>query len=254
VLVDNPQVGANLQDHVLVGLVEKRNTSTGTLDHYKHGFSFFSGLFDWFYNKQHSPLSSNVAELNGFFRSEEQYNMSGFDLQVVGGPCMFFDHGRQDLPFAGGFTLAVVLVQPESKGTVRLQSKDPLEPPRIDPNIFSHPQDYPRLKSGFQQLLQVRNSEWVTSMSAGNALLAQPDNLTSAEVDQYITDNAYLLYHGSCTCAMGTVLDNALRVKGVHRLRVVDASAMPVIPRVNTNAPTAMLAEHAADLIWNQYH
>lgn len=53
---------------------------------------------------------------------------------------------------------------------------------------------------------------------------------------------------------MGKVLDNALRVKGVQRLRVVDASAMPVIPRVNTNAPTAMLAEKAADLIWNQYH
>ena len=53
---------------------------------------------------------------------------------------------------------------------------------------------------------------------------------------------------------MGTVLDNALRVKHVHRLRVVDASAMPVIPRVNTNAPTTMLAEKAAHLIWKQYH
>lgn len=66
---------------------------------------------------------------------------------------------------------------------------------------------------------------------------------------KFIKENVQTLYHGTCTCAMGKVVDSSLRVYGVEGLRVVDASAMPTIPRVNTNAPTAMLAETAAGVM-----
>lgn len=77
--------------------------------------------------------------------------------------------------------------------------------------------------------------------------------MSDEEINEYIYKYSFLLYHGSCTCAMGKVVDQELKVYGIKSLRVVDASVMPVIPRVNTNAPTAMIAEKAADIIIKSY-
>jgi choline dehydrogenase len=82
---------------------------------------------------------------------------------------------------------------------------------------------------------------------------ADPSNVSEKELEQYIYDNLQTLYHPCCTVAMGSVLDDQFKVKGVEGLRVIDASAMPEIPRANTNVPTVMIAEIASTFIANDH-
>ena len=147
-----------------------------------------------------------------------------------------------------------VLVSPRSRGSIRLRSSDPDAKPRILTNSLAEPEDLAALVAGVKLA-----REWAQTAplaeAAGREFHPGPDVRSDADIEAWVRAHVELIYHPVGTCRMGAadddqaVLDPELRVRGVAGLRVADASVFPVIPGGNTNAPTMMVAERAADLI-----
>lgn len=196
------------------------------------------------------PGASNVAEAGGFARSRLATDDRP-DLQFHFVPAQLDDHGRNRLP-GHGYTLHVCVLRPESRGHVALRSARPDDPPRIVARYLTAPADLPRLIEG------VRLSREILAAAPfdpyrGTEIFPGPQARSDGEIAAMIRRKAETIYHPVGTCRMGTdaeaVVDAELRVHGVERLRVVDASVMPRLVGGNTNAPTIMIAEKAADLI-----
>jgi 4-pyridoxate dehydrogenase len=155
-------------------------------------------------------------------------------------------------PYADGFAIRPTLLHPDSRGEVYLRSADPLDPPKIIGNFLSTPGDLPRLREGFRRARDVARQkplEPFRGIETGPGSEARSD----ADVDAWIRSTAITAHHPAGTCQMGigpdSVLDPELRVRGIERLRVVDASAMPDMVSAHINACVLMMAEKAADLI-----
>ncbi len=238
-----PGVGQHLQDHLIVPL-SFRSQSKKTLDVAEK----WPAMVDYLVWGE-GPLSSNVAEAGGFVHTRD--GLEGPDVQYHFAPGFFMNHGF-DRPEGYGFSFGPTLLQPGSKGAVRLQSADPLAAPRIDHQYFTDPEDLETLVRGFRLAMDFANTEalgrYLRSYYLPNKRLSQAD-----EIRRHIREHVQTLYHPTGTCRMGdddlAVVDDQLRVHGLQGLRVVDASAMPQIVRGNTHAPTVALAEKAADLI-----
>ena len=144
------------------------------------------------------------------------------------------------------------LLQPESRGEVRLRSPDPLEPPAIDPHYLEARADADLLARGVKLARQIASA---TSLARVTSAEATPGKNVSGKsgLRAWVRTAAESIYHPVGTCSMGVgeaaVVDTELRVHGLTGLRVADASVMPRIVRGNTNAPTVMIGEKAADLI-----
>ncbi|BCJ56503.1 choline dehydrogenase [Actinoplanes sp. NBRC 14428] len=197
------------------------------------------------------PLTSNVAEAAYFAASSPGH--AAPDLEISFLPAAFVDHGI-DPPAEHALTLAVVLLQPRSRGRVRLRSSSPDDAPEIDPGYLLDPagEDLRRLIRGLAVARRILGTHALAPY-AGEPWHPDLDLDDEASVEHHVRHRADTVYHHVGTCRMGTdeeaVVDPELRVRGIDGLRVVDASAMPVIPRAHTNAATIMLAERAADLI-----
>jgi choline dehydrogenase-like flavoprotein len=143
------------------------------------------------------------------------------------------------------------LLQPDSRGRVQLADSKPNSAPLIDPQFLSEPRDLQRLRDGVSQAQRILAQPALAAYGREWAASAQAH--TDEQLEHWIRQNADTVYHPVGTCRMGqdpmAVVDAQLRVHGVPGLRVVDASVMPRIVSGNTNAPTIMLAEKAADLI-----
>jgi choline dehydrogenase len=144
------------------------------------------------------------------------------------------------------------LSRPESRGSVSLRSADPLAHPMIDPNYLSAENDIRVLRAGLKISREVVGQRAFDPFR-GAEIAPGPAVRTDAGIDAFIRQNSETLYHPVGTCKMGwddqAVVDERLRVHGVEGLRVVDASVMPRLVSGNTNAPTIMIAEKAADMI-----
>jgi choline dehydrogenase-like flavoprotein len=144
------------------------------------------------------------------------------------------------------------VLRPKSRGTVTLQTADPLAAPLIDPNFLSDPDDVVRMVKGFRIMRDVL-SQPSLARYGGRELNRSATARTDAEIEGFIRSQADSIYHPVGTCRMGgddaAVVDATLRVHGIDGLRVIDASVMPRIVGGNTNAPTVMIAEKAADMI-----
>jgi len=243
VIADLP-VGQNLQDHPAVPLLWDTRGTTDLSDYFTPARMAQWKLFG------RGPLTSNVAEGGGFFASRE--GLAGPDIQVHMAPGGFIDNGLRE-PTTRRYTAAATLVSVGSRGTIRLASADPLWRPKIDACYLDDPADLAALLAGCRVLLEIGDQPSIGRFRRGSALPAAGSASTDVELIGHIRAHAQTLYHPVGTCAMGTgdtaVVDPALRVLGIDGLRVVDASVMPTIPRGNTNAPTVMIAEKAADLI-----
>jgi choline dehydrogenase len=159
---------------------------------------------------------------------------------------MFVDEGLGD-PVAHGISFGACLLTPESRGSVTLRSNDPTAKPWIRHRFLAEENDVRVMLDALRLTM---------AMAAAPALARYcRDPFVAPAADDDATLRAHLarrsqtLYHPVGTCAMGSVVDSDLRVKGVEALRVVDASVMPTVPRGNTNAPTIAIAERASDLI-----
>jgi choline dehydrogenase len=191
-------------------------------------------------------LTSNVGEGVAFARSDQSLRTP--DLEFIFAPVPFIDHG-QTTPPGHGLTIGVVLLQPESRGSIEIISSDPAEPPLIDPGYLAETADLTRLVAGVRTALALFDTAALSPHVAGPM---QPRR-HETDLSAFVRARAETLYHPVGTCRMGTdqdsVVDPQLRVRGVTGLRVVDASVMPMIIRGHTNAPTVMIAEKAAELI-----
>jgi choline dehydrogenase len=241
-----PGVGRNLQDHLDFCTLQKcRQPVTydfGTLQEAAVALRY---LFT-----RSGPGASNVAEAGGFLRSRLASDDRP-DLQFHFVPAQLDDHGRNRLP-GHGYTVHVCVLRPESRGQIALRSARPDDPPRIVANYLTAAADLPRMIEG------VRLSREILAAAPfgpyrGDEIFPGPGARTDDEIAAVIRRKAETIYHPVGTCRMGSdadaVVDAGLRVRGVEGLRVVDASVMPRLIGGNTNAPTIMIAEKAADLI-----
>jgi choline dehydrogenase-like flavoprotein len=250
VAVDSPGVGANLSDHPVVTAMWQ---TPGTRALWEDATP--RHLARW--RLRHSgPLTSNVAEAGGFSRSRP--SLPAPDLQWCALPSPYVNQGLAD-PATRALSVLVTLLTARSRGRIRLRSGDPRHKPLIDPGYLTEGSDIDPLVEGLRMV-----REFVTAGPLAKIckteLAPGPDVRSDAELRDFIRHDLVTLYHPVGTCAMGgdsrlavsrltSVVDPELRVRGVERLRVVDASVMPAVPRGNTNAPTIAIAEKAADLI-----
>jgi choline dehydrogenase len=247
---DLPGVGENLQDHLISG-VTRRATTDDTLDLAESLPRLGRNLLNYAVRKK-GPFTSNVAEAGGFVRSSP--DLEAPDVQYHFGPGFFLEHGRRNPEGQTGYTVGGLVLTPKSRGTVRLDGPDPLSKPLVDPRYLSDSdgEDLRRTVWSFRLAQQLADADAFADVNGGPY---EPGRVLEddAEIVPFLRATSETLYHPVGTCAMGigpdAVVDGDLRVHGVAGLRVVDASVMPVITRGNTNAPTIMIAEKAADLI-----
>lgn len=246
---DLPGVGEHLHDHpdvvqVVNGpqLKDSFGISLTGLKNVWHGVSRWR-------NERRGMLTSNFAEAGGFIRSQPQEMAPDLQLHFVVGKLL--DHGRKTV-LGHGYSCHVCILQPRSRGRVRLAANEAQTLPLIDPAFFADPDDMQRMVRGVHRMREVLSQPALAGLG-GNELEHSAQARSDAEIEQFIRNYGDTIYHPVGSCRMGPgpldVVDAQLRVHGVQGLRVVDASIMPRIVSGNTNAPTIMIAEKAADLI-----
>ncbi|MFB6183881.1 MAG: GMC family oxidoreductase [Haloarculaceae archaeon] len=241
VIADSPGVGRNLHDHPFVWV----NYDATTADTYD-GADTLVNLAKYLL-LQRGPLTSNGTEAAAFWCSREDADVP--DVQLLFAPAQV--HGKSLADRDGhGFSIGVAVVHPRSRGRVRLTSGDPEDDPEIDPAYLDHDDDVEGMVQGVLKAQAVAEAEALAPYRDDRY---RPEGGDREAALDHVRSNAASYFHFAGSCRMGdddrAVVDDRLRVHGVDALRVVDASIMPTIPRVNTHAPTMMVAERAARLI-----
>jgi choline dehydrogenase len=236
-------VGQHLEDHLSVGVMRSCPQKV-TLSSAEKPLNILRYLLF-----KTGPFTSNVGEAVVFLKSDP--NLPAPDLELIFAPGPFVNHGL-DKPIGEGVTLGVVLLQPDSVGSVTLASKNPADQPKLDAAYLTGESDLARLKFG------IREAEKLLATDALKAFIGEcyspyPGADDDAALERHIRENSETLYHPVGTCRMGvdeaSVVDPSLRVRGIEGLRVADASIMPRINRGHTHAPAIMIGEKASDLI-----
>jgi choline dehydrogenase len=237
-------VGRNLQDHLDV-MTLTRCSQPVTYDHLNE---LAVGLR--YYLRREGIGTSNIAEAGGFIASPRSKGRRP-DIQMHFVPALLDDHGRNRLP-GDGYTLHACNLRPQSRGHLQLKSGNPTDAPAIYANYLSETEDV-------EMMLEcIRVSRDILDQPAFRPFRAHEIHPGNDVTDRegllgFIRAKAESIYHPVGTCRMGSdedaVVDPELRVRGIDGLRVVDASVMPTLIGGNTNAPTIMIAEKAADLL-----
>lgn len=243
VVCDLPGVGANLQDHPTVSVIYQCLQPISLLN-----AESLRSLLRYMLFKD-GPLTSNIAEAGGFVRSSSASQAP--DIQFHTGPSYFKSHGFEETK-EHTFSILPTLLRPRSTGSLSLRSSNPVDAPRIHANYFSDSRDLDIMVEGVKLSRQISGARALTKFR-GREIFPGKDVQTDDALRGFLRKATETLYHPVGTCKMGSdpmaVVDSELRVRGLARLRVVDASIMPTVPSGNTNAPTIMIAEKAADLI-----
>jgi choline dehydrogenase-like flavoprotein len=206
-------------------------------------------LAEWLLRRS-GPLSSSVAEVVAFTRTRG--GLPAADIQFHMGAAYYEDHGAETYD-GHCMVIAPALVSPKARGQVWLRSSDPIAKPRIITNTFSDPEDVESLIAGMRLAREIA-AQAPLKETIVSELKPGPATVERDELEADLRRRLMLIYHPVGTARMSdtaddAVVDSQLRVHGLQGLRVVDASIMPTIPGGNTNAPTIMIAERAADLI-----
>jgi choline dehydrogenase len=243
VALDLPGVGRNLADHLVVPSIFTVGSHPSLLHAEK------PGQLVKYLTRRKGMLTSNVGEAMAFVRTDP--GLGAPDLQLIMAPVEYIDHGLAPPP-GHGLTIGCVLLRPASTGSITLSSTDALAAPTIQPNYLSDPADVRPLVEGVKLARRIAGQPALRNIVDGE-LWPGGKAQSDGEIEDFVRQQAFTLYHPVGTCRMGVgadaVVDPQLRVRGLTGLRVVDASVMPAITRGNTNAPTIMIAERAAQLM-----
>jgi choline dehydrogenase-like flavoprotein len=244
-------VGSNLQDHLAVLIMFRRRDASTFLREMRCDRMALSMIRAYLFGT--GPGTVVPGGLHAFVKTRPDLAVPDIEFMFRGAP----PHARLWFPlvnpaYADGFGIRPALLHPDSRGTVRLRSADPRDPPRIFGNFLSAPGDLPKLREGFRRARDVAYQKPLDPYRGAET--SPGDTVQSdAEVDAWIRRTAITAHHPCGTCAMGlepeSVLDPELKVRGIEALRVVDASAMPDIVSAHINACVLMMAERASDLI-----
>ena len=243
-----PGVGRNLQDHLDFILAWKSKDTdnfgigaTGTVNLIRHALRWRrDGM---------GMIATPFAEGAAFLKTRPALELPDIQLHFV--ISIVDDHARRLHP-GYGFSVHVCALRPHSRGHVGLNSANPLDAPRIDPRYLSDRRDLDTMIAGARLTREIVMQEPMARYRH-KEMFGLRDGMNDAEWEDHIRSRADTIYHPVGTCRMGVddmaVVDPQLRVRGLEALRVVDASVMPTLIGGNTNAPTIMIAEKAADMI-----
>jgi choline dehydrogenase len=247
VAVDQPGVGANLQDHLQIRPVFKVR-GVRTLNEVASTLMGRLGIGLEFLLKRTGPMSMAPSQLGAFIRSDPgrphanlQYHVQPLSLRAYDQPIDAFP----------AFTASVCNLNPTSRGTVRIRSPDVADPPRIAPNYLATEEDR-RVAADSLRVTRRIVAQPALAMYSPEEHLPGARFTTDADLVREGGNIANTIFHPVGTARMGpeddtgAVVDSHLRLRGVRGLRVVDASIMPTITSGNTNSPTLMIAEKAA--------
>jgi choline dehydrogenase-like flavoprotein len=230
-------VGENLQDHPMVPINYLTDEDSLFEQLTPENIALLEG-------EGRGPLASNIAEGGMFIRTRP--GLEAPDIQFHFAPGLFFDEGLA-APFDHGYGFGPVVLKPTSRGKVSLRGLLPDAKPRILHNYLATEEDRESMLAGMKVAMEMTKQAPLKAVE--RAPWDAPESDSDEDLMAFVRKVCQTVYHPTSTCAIGEVVDSELRVMGVPGLRVVDASVMPSVVRGNTNAPTIMIAEKAADLI-----
>lgn len=249
VVVNAPEVGANLQDHYQMRLIVRLKKRWSLNDEVRSPFKLAKMVSDWLF-RGNGPLTVGAGQIGGGActkfadpgRPDVQFNVMPLSVDRPGTPLHSYS----------GFTASVWQCHPASRGVVEIRSADPFEQPRIAPRYFECKHDRQVAVEGVKILRAIHGQPSFRDL-LDREVVPGPERASDADLWEAIRTQGGTVFHPVGTCRMGSddrsVVDPALRVRGVEGLRVVDASVMPKITAANTNAATLMIGEKGARLI-----
>ena len=247
VQADSPEVGRNLQDHLNLGL-SFRCAKPVSLAWIGSPLGKATVGSRWLLRKD-GPAASNIWEVGGFARTDPADALPSMHYHLG---AMMIEPRGDGFRLAHGFMLHMAQLRQKSRGRVTLRSADPCVPPLIDFGFFSEPADLAELRAGLKLTRDLVQQPELRALGATEAFPGDAVR-SDAEIDAMLRQNINTEFHPSCTCRMGidqgSVVDPLLSVRGVDRLRVIDASVMPNIVGANLNATVIMIAEKASEYL-----
>ncbi|AOB31446.1 choline dehydrogenase [Bordetella sp. H567] len=246
VIVDAPEVGENLKDHYQARTIVRLKKKMSLNNQVRHPYHLASMGLEWLF-KRSGPLTVGAGQVGGFAstqyardgRADMQFNVMPLSVDKPGTPL-------HDYP---GFTASACQCRPTSRGRLRIRSADPVAPPCIETRYLCEPIDRDTLAAGVEMLRDIYRQPAFADLVEAEVLPGSALR-TRAEIIDFARQVGGTVFHPVGTCRMGedaaSVVDPSLRVRGVQRLRVIDASVMPDMVSANTNAASIMIGEKGA--------
>ncbi len=247
VVADLPDVGRNLQDHLDVSIIYEMTKPISMYSKTKGIKQPLIGL-QYAFTKT-GPGRTNHLHAGAFLKTRGELDRPDIQLHLVN--AAMIEHAKVKAD-RDGFTIHACQLRPESRGTVKLASRNPFDAPLIDPNYLAAENDRRTMRDSVRVVRDIV-AQHALDLYRGPEMRPGAHVRTDAEIDAWIRHTAETIYHPVGTVRMGTdpkaPVDEQLRVRGVESLRVIDASVMPTLVGGNTNAPTIMIAEKLSDII-----
>ncbi len=246
---DLPGVGENLQDHIGGRIIHRCVDGMVTMNEIYHNWirRLYAGA-EWIFARK-GPLMTGAAPIGMFVKTRPELDSPDVQYQFLAGSAEKTGEAMHEFP---GCTVVAIPCRPESRGWLRIQSKDPNKPPAMQPNYLSTQTDRDTIVAALRVTRKVFASASMRRLCK-EEIYPGPNATNDEDLLNHVRATAGTTFHQTSTCMMGpgpmAAVDIDLKVKGLDGLRVIDASIMPTVVSGNTNATVIMIAEKGADMI-----